>query len=679
MSKLIFRLTPGESLDFPLNAGVTRLGRHPSNEIVINNTWISSKHAEFTRIGESITVRDTGSSNGTTVNGEAISTCALKDGDRLGFGQLEAVYDAEGIIALPVPAAPASTPPVSLATACPPALAKRAAAVPAPASAPVLVRAMAAPSASIAYDNVRKEGELELAELKQKLSLASIATAEALKERSAAETANAAAGLELKATQEQLEKLHLATETARTGAAEEAVATAAAHEQQLAALAALTAETEVLAARRNELKRELTAETAAALDARRSAAKTLTDCQTELAEAGVNLTKILEEQERCQRELTTRQSAFSDGQSRLQVLTTAVAAANADQDRLLAEIEASAGRLDEVKETTAGLQKQSAELEAENASLSKLNGGLKSEILQMQTDASQGRARRAAATEEMDALTTRIAAAREAASEQERGMAVRLTALDDLEIRHNTLSANVSLWEQQKADALESVARLAAAQSEVEKLHAEAAQVLAAQTTANTALARATARNAALTDEAATVQARLDHLRREIEGAEALNSKVTDLRKQQGEAERRLDFLTDRLAGMSEAPDPNWGTVHSLARSFIKKLDLMDDLMAHLTGQPKSASTLEQLSVFRSGLLDILKEYSIEAYSLEPGTVIDVAARKRIQIVETLSEGSHDGTRIVRTYRPGYVCLNGDLGISTLLRKADVAVSIPLG
>jgi len=59
--------------------------------------------------------------------------------------------------------------------------------------------------------------------------------------------------------------------------------------------------------------------------------------------------------------------------------------------------------------------------------------------------------------------------------------------------------------------------------------------------------------------------------------------------------------------------------------------------------------------------------------------VIDVVARKRIQIVENLSEGSHDGTRIVRTCRPGYVCLNGDPGISTLLRKAEVAVSISLG
>jgi molecular chaperone GrpE (heat shock protein) len=130
---------------------------------------------------------------------------------------------------------------------------------------------------------------------------------------------------------------------------------------------------------------------------------------------------------------------------------------------------------------------------------------------------------------------------------------------------------------------------------------------------------------------------------------------------------------------MSEAPDPNWGTVHSLARSFIKKLDLIDDLIAHLSSHGDSRDALAQLQVFRSGLLDILKEYSIESYSLEPGTVIDIAARKRIQIVETLSQGGHAGTLIVRTYRPGYVCQNGDLGIPTLLRKADVAVSMAVG
>jgi hypothetical protein len=173
-------------------------------------------------------------------------------------------------------------------------------------------------------------------------------------------------------------------------------------------------------------------------------------------------------------------------------------------------------------------------------------------------------------------------------------------------------------------------------------------------------------------------QARLELLRRETEGAESLHATVTDLRQQQAEAARRLEFLEDRLTGMSEAPDPNWGTVHSLARSFIRKLDLIDDLLAHLAAQPEAAGTRHQLVVFRAGLLDILKEYSIEAYSLEPGTIIDVAARKRIQIVETLSEGAQDGTRVVRTYRPGYVCLNGNLGISTLLRKADVAVSIPV-
>ena len=37
MAKLTFRLTSSESLDFPLNEAVTRLGRNPGNEIVIDN------------------------------------------------------------------------------------------------------------------------------------------------------------------------------------------------------------------------------------------------------------------------------------------------------------------------------------------------------------------------------------------------------------------------------------------------------------------------------------------------------------------------------------------------------------------------------------------------------------------------------------------------------------------
>jgi len=257
----------------------------------------------------------------------------------------------------------------------------------------------------------------------------------------------------------------------------------------------------------------------------------------------------------------------------------------------------------------------------------------------------------AAAQAELAAIESSIAEARERAAAEDLKLGARLKEVQQLEDRHHLLASKVSEWSVQEAAAAERSVTLAADQ----------------------------ARAVALQQEIAGMESRLEHLRRELEGAEALSAKVADLRQQQAEAECRLGFLQDRLEGMSGAPDPDWGTVHSLARSFIKKLDLMDDLTAHLASQAESRDALAQLEVFRSGLLDILKEYSIEAYSLEPGTVIDVSVRKRIQIVETLSADHPDGTRIVRTYRPGYVCQNGDLGIPTLLRKADVAVSMAFG
>ena len=107
MPKLVFKLSDNQSLDFPLAGDHVRLGRNAANDIVIDNSWISSFHAEF-RLGKDgvIEVRDLHSSNGTTVNGTRIETARLSPGDTIGFGQLEATFD-------PVPeglAVPAATP-----------------------------------------------------------------------------------------------------------------------------------------------------------------------------------------------------------------------------------------------------------------------------------------------------------------------------------------------------------------------------------------------------------------------------------------------------------------------------------------------------------------------------------------------------------------------------------------
>ena len=116
MARLIFQLGDGKTVEFELSAAVVTLGRSTSNDIVINNGWISSHHAKFERSGGSIevtslgtlhgiplkeykrvggeyTVTDLDSHNGVTVNGKRIKSQLLRPGDVLAFGLLEARFE----------------------------------------------------------------------------------------------------------------------------------------------------------------------------------------------------------------------------------------------------------------------------------------------------------------------------------------------------------------------------------------------------------------------------------------------------------------------------------------------------------------------------------------------------------------------------------------------------------
>lgn len=121
--------TPGKS--YPLEQGEVRIGRDVNNEVVINDAEVSRKHARITVQGNTYVLEDLGSTNGTFVNGQRLTsphmllvgqTISLGENISLGFeappydpdatmvGTVEEFYE-EPLEPTPPPPVEAYTPP----------------------------------------------------------------------------------------------------------------------------------------------------------------------------------------------------------------------------------------------------------------------------------------------------------------------------------------------------------------------------------------------------------------------------------------------------------------------------------------------------------------------------------------------------------------------------------------
>src|SRR4051794_10828270 len=89
---LVVQRGPGSGSRFLLDADVVNAGRHPDSEIFLDDVTVSRRHAEFHRTGDTFTVSDVGSLNGTYVNRDRIDRVQLTDGDEVQIGKYRLVF-----------------------------------------------------------------------------------------------------------------------------------------------------------------------------------------------------------------------------------------------------------------------------------------------------------------------------------------------------------------------------------------------------------------------------------------------------------------------------------------------------------------------------------------------------------------------------------------------------------
>jgi pSer/pThr/pTyr-binding forkhead associated (FHA) protein len=87
VARLIWQRADGSTVEFPLLAPVTSIGRDAAADIVIDEPLVSRIHARIERRGDRCVLIDIGSTNLTRVNGEVVVEHELAPGDELRFAR----------------------------------------------------------------------------------------------------------------------------------------------------------------------------------------------------------------------------------------------------------------------------------------------------------------------------------------------------------------------------------------------------------------------------------------------------------------------------------------------------------------------------------------------------------------------------------------------------------------
>ncbi len=85
--RLILQTEPGSGTEYILDKPELFLGRDPGNDIVINDPEISRRHARLLLTGNTYTIEDLGSTNGTFIRGQRLSIPVnLRPGEIISLG-----------------------------------------------------------------------------------------------------------------------------------------------------------------------------------------------------------------------------------------------------------------------------------------------------------------------------------------------------------------------------------------------------------------------------------------------------------------------------------------------------------------------------------------------------------------------------------------------------------------
>jgi hypothetical protein len=110
MPKMIVSIDDIVTMKFDLTKGQTSLGRRPYNDIVFDHLSVSGEHAVLQMLGKEVHLEDLNSTNGTYVNGKAVTKQQLLNNDIVKIGKYKIkfvndVTDAGFEKTMPIPSA----------------------------------------------------------------------------------------------------------------------------------------------------------------------------------------------------------------------------------------------------------------------------------------------------------------------------------------------------------------------------------------------------------------------------------------------------------------------------------------------------------------------------------------------------------------------------------------------